>query len=870
MDVSAGTRLGPYEILSPLGAGGMGEVWRARDPRIGREVAVKLLPESVISSPDRLRRFEQEARAAGSLNHPNLVTIHELGVHDGVPYIAMELLEGETLRDRLEANGARLPIRKAVELSIQIAGGLAAAHEKGIIHRDLKPENIFITRDGRVKILDFGLAKLQVSKEAASSGSGTAALTAARGTAPGTVMGTAGYMSPEQVRGQEVDHRTDIFAFGSILYEMLSGHRAFEGSSAVETMSAILKEDPPELAAGETRVSPSVERVVRRCLEKNPSERFDSAHDVAFALDAVTTASSSNAAQAIVAAPPRYLRNAMFGAIALLLAAAGFVAARLINPAPAPVEISFTQLTFQGLSDQPAIAPDGKSFAYVSRTAGEDDIYIQRIGGTNAIDLTKNSGVDNGEPAFSPDGQQIAFRSERDAGGIFVMGATGESVRRISDFGFNPAWSPDGKSIVCASEKINDPNSRFTLARLSVLDLATGQARQITTGADAVQPSWSPHGQRIAFWSVIKGRRVISTVPAEGGDPTAVIDDGMMNWNPVWSPDGRYLYFLSDRGGSMNVRRVAIDEKTGRLRGRPQGVTASPRWVGSLSMAQDGTMAVVTRSADRTIRAIPFDPVNLRFTGPPAGAGSGSRSVLLFDLSPDGKWIAFGTLGAQESIFVARIDGSELRQLTNDGFKNRGPRWSPDGKRLAFFSNRGGDYDIWTIDADGSGLQQMTFGPHLIVPVWTPDGRHMVGFDISRNRCGFLDAAPRSPIQWLPELSAYDFFPTAFSSDGRRLLASMRGKGSGSLLYDFDSRRYEILSQTAGRPMWLNDHAVLMSDEKDLYCYDLRTRKTAKIGPMPLEPLSPVTEISPDRKTIYYDSAASDVEVWMLKVAEAK
>ncbi|HTR02571.1 MAG TPA: serine/threonine-protein kinase, partial [Thermoanaerobaculia bacterium] len=278
MSLPVGTKLGPYEIVAPLGAGGMGEVYRAKDPRLGRDVAIKVLPASFSSDPDRLKRFEQEARAAGVLNHPNVTAVHDLGTHDGAPYVVQELLEGETLRAEL-ASGRFSP-RRAIECAVQIAQGLAAAHEKGIVHRDLKPENVFVTKDGRVKILDFGLAKLT---EAATSSNATNLPTA---TEPGVVMGTIGYMSPEQVKGKPADARSDIFALGAILYEMLSGQRAFRGDSAGETMAAILKEDPPDLSVTNQNVSPGLERIVRHCLEKNPERRFQSASDIAFDLEA--------------------------------------------------------------------------------------------------------------------------------------------------------------------------------------------------------------------------------------------------------------------------------------------------------------------------------------------------------------------------------------------------------------------------------------------------------------------------------------------------------------------------------------------------------------------------------------------------------
>src|SRR6202162_483383 len=291
MSLSARSRLGPYEIVSPLGAGGMGEVYRARDPRLGREVAIKVLPDSFSRDADRLRRFEQEARAAGVLNHPNITAVYDIGTHEGTTYVVSELLEGETLRGRLA--GGPLPSRKAIDYALQVAHGLAAAHEKGIVHRDLKPENLFVTNDGRGKILEFALANLVRPED---PGAQTGLPTATAGTEPGVVMGTIGYMSPEQIRGRPADVRSDIFSFGAIFYEMLAGQRAFSGASAADTMSAILAKDPPDLSATNQALSPGLDRIVRHCLEKNAEERFHSAHDVAFDLEALSGLSSPSAA----------------------------------------------------------------------------------------------------------------------------------------------------------------------------------------------------------------------------------------------------------------------------------------------------------------------------------------------------------------------------------------------------------------------------------------------------------------------------------------------------------------------------------------------------------------------------------------------
>jgi len=357
MALTSGTKLGPYEIVSPLGAGGMGEVYRSRDPRLKREVAIKVLPQALSLDADRMRRFEQEALATAALNHPNILAVFDIGTSEGSPYVVSELLEGETLRERLRSGS--IAVRKALDYALQVAQGLAAAHEKGIIHRDLKPENLFVTKDGRVKILDFGLAKLTQ----AEAGTDTSLPTATHGTEAGVVMGTAGYMSPEQVRGVALDPRSDIFSFGAILYEMLAGKRAFHGETDADTMSAILKEDPPDLNETNRNISPALERVVQHCLEKNPEQRFHSARDVAFDLETLSNQSSTGSRLRVVTDQRRSYWKQAAGALVILLALAGiYYAARNNAPVSTP---HFHQLTFQRGSIYGAkFAPDGQSIVY--------------------------------------------------------------------------------------------------------------------------------------------------------------------------------------------------------------------------------------------------------------------------------------------------------------------------------------------------------------------------------------------------------------------------------------------------------------------------------------------------------------------------
>ncbi len=416
MTIAAGTKIGRYEIRSQLGAGGMGEVYLARDPKINRDVAIKVLPAAFSSDSERLRRFEQEVQATGKLNHPNILAVHDVETHDGAPYVVYELLEGETLRERL--SGGALTARKTVDHALQIAHGLAAAHDKGIIHRDLKPENIFITNDGRVKILDFGLAKL--TEQIQNPEAQTDVLTRRVNTDPGAVMGTVGYMSPEQVRGQRVDHRSDLFSLGVIVYEMLSGKRAFRGGSAIETLNAILKEDPPDLSESNSQINPALERVVMHCLEKRAEQRFQSATDVAFALEALSASTAiSSGTMATQELPPARskMREWMpwaVAAAALLLAALAFVLPYFRG---APVEPPATSTRFfiyppekTSFGGSFAISPDGRRVVFPVSSEGKvllwmralDSLVAQPLAGTEEASF----------PFWSPDSRFVGSPQE--------------------------------------------------------------------------------------------------------------------------------------------------------------------------------------------------------------------------------------------------------------------------------------------------------------------------------------------------------------------------------------------------------------------------------------------------------------------------
>jgi eukaryotic-like serine/threonine-protein kinase len=907
MIIAKGATLGPYEILSQLGAGGMGEVWRARDKRIGRDVAVKVLPDSFTQGDERVWRFEQEARAAGSLNHPGLVTIFDVGTTGSSPYIVMELLEGQTLRDAIgdAVPGMPLPLRKVIDYGAQIAAALAVAHEKGIIHRDLKPENLFVTADGRVKILDFGLAKL--AEDASTAGS--ARRTARHLTSAGIAVGTPGYMSPEQVRAQPLDHRTDIFSLGSVLYEMISGSPAFDCFSAVETMHAVLNTEPRDLSALTPNVPPALDAIVRHCLEKNPRDRFQSARDLAFQLRMLpefgNTMTGGQKAQ--LEEPKRWWssRAAIGGGIALLLAlamtAGGFAFKRFGgNGGAIGEQRTFKQLTFaDGLEMLPTLAPDGKTFAYVSSEAGNRDIYVQRVDARTATKLTTDCAEDDSEPAFSRDGSQIAYRSECQGGGIFVMGATGESPRRLTDFGHNPSWSPDGTRLVVATAAVElSPHIRPTISELWIIDARTGAKKPLVQAgaggpdfgreSDAVQPSWSPNGHRIAFWGLSTwfAQRDIWTIDPDAPEPkktvVRVTADPATHWNPAWSPDGKYLYYGTDADGSLNLWRMAIDEESGVPSGDPEPLALPASTSGNFAFSQHGELAYVAVTRAHRLLALPFDG-NTGTTGPPRVLLGGTQEILTFYPSPDDRTIAYTTGGGgQEDLFVADVETKRVRQLTNDAAKDRAAVWSRDGKTLYFYSNRESAYHVWSINTDGSGLARVTTpadlarvgGRDLYSPNVSPDGRRLAVQTDRSSAFVHLDRPLDRRLEALP----LNVTSPKWSYDGRYLAGIDESRGAGArrgvVVYSIADRRAETIAPTGAAPQWLGDtHKLVYYEKQRINIFDLDQRKltAAPFTPVPaldvdIAAASPI--LSRDGATLYVRQTIEQGDIWLVRFAE--
>ena len=864
----SGRTISHFRIGEPLGSGGMGVVYAAEDIRLGRLVALKFLAPELIRDPEAKTRFLTEARAASALDHTNLCTIHEIGEsEDGLLFLAMPRYDGESLEHRI-ARGP-LPVEEAVDIVVQAARGLAKAHEHGIIHRDVKPGNLFVTRDGVVKILDFGIAKLAGEVGPTQTGSS---------------LGTPSYMAPEQMRGEAVSPRADVWSLGVVFYEMLAGRRPFVGGAGAAVVHAVLHEDPEPLARLRPDVPAELDRVLSRMLAKDlehrPADAEEALADLRCALGLPATGSDS-VSPATPRRPQRRLAWAAVGAVALVVCiAAGLVVWRRGGVAPTSLPDQIVQLTdFQGSEMFPSLSPDGTFFVYTKVIDGTADLFLQRVAGGRPINLTADSPANNYQPAFSPDGQQIAFRSGRDGGGIFLMGATGESVRRLTDFGFNPAWSPDGREIIVATEGAYDPRSRYSLSQIFRIDIATG-AKQSLAVQDGVQPTWSPHGLRIAYWGVAQpgNRRVIWTIPADGGSPVTVVDDSFYNWSPAWSPDGRFLYFASNRGGSMNLWRIAVDERSGRVLSTPQPITTSSEWSALPSLSRDGRRLIYAVESSRSfVELVPFDPEAGQVAGPPSLVYQGARGILSCDVSPDGAWLVLWASSPAEDLLLIRPDGSDLRQLTNDPQRDRTPYWSPDGSRILFSSNRSGKYEIWTIRPDGSGLTQVTHVPDqaVFLPFWAPDGRR-IGFTGSRGSI-LLDLLPPYSQRFvLPSVeSGLSFEGTAWSKDGRFLAGAMkRPDGStrpgGIVLWSLVDNSIRRLTQEGYEPLFFRGGTRILFRELDaIRLVDMASGEIRTV--LPPSPDSPFLRagFGPEDRSLCTVRATDEGDIWSLSLGEA-
>jgi Tol biopolymer transport system component len=742
MRLHAGARLGPYEIVSAIGAGGMGEVYRARDPRLGRDVAIKVLPTAFSADAGRLQRFEQEARAAAALNHPNILAVYDIGTDAGAPFIVSELLEGDTLRDRV--NGGPATVRKSIEHALQIARGLAAAHDKGIVHRDLKPENVFVTRDNRVKILDFGLAKLAQDQPAYSSGSALATMPSP--TQPGVVLGTVGYMAPEQVRGLSVDHRADLFALGAILYELLSGRRAFSRDTAPETMTAILNAEPAELGSAADAIPPALVRIVNRCLEKSPSERFQSASDLAFALEALSTSSSGSTAAA--APVPQRRRPAGWigwAAAVLVVAALAPVVYQHLRERPAsprPMRFQISPMVEYAGPGNFGLSPDGRHLAFVG--IGSDGIVRLWIRAMDSLEVRPLLGTESVGPAPPP-----------------------------------PFWSPDGRFVAWDAG-----------GRLKKLDVSGGLPQtlcDLPIGSVAVGGSWNRSGD-IIFGNFGGLLRVRET----GGAPSEItaLDSSRkeeFHLLPTFLPDGRHFVYLRVSPTSPELSGTYI----GTLDAKPEAQSAErlmPYAVGlTYAAAADSGPGQLLFLREGTLMTQPFDAKRLALAGEPVPVAErvGSfRDGGFFSASANDVLVYRSADTDFQISWFDRQGAVSSRVSEPGGF--RGVALSPDGARAVASRTDPQDAakaDLWLFDlARVAGVSRLTSGGSIVeFPVWSPDGKQ-IAFTFSNSQLRQKLASPEGDEkELLRSASAGLVRANSWSPDGHFLLYEEPGSNNGSV-----------------------------------------------------------------------------------------
>ena len=871
--VFIGKQFGVFRIEKQIGSGGMGEVYLADDPRLGRKVALKFLPLEFLAHPERVKRFELESRAAALVNHPHIVTIHDVGVSEGISYIATEFVEGMTARELIDSG---VDIEQAIEIVSQVCDALAAAHRAGIVHRDIKPENIMVRPDGYVKVLDFGLAKLNAPR-------GETASHLSRNTVEGAMIGTPAYMSPEQIGGEKVDHRTDLWSIGVVLYQLITGQSPFKRSDRQETFRAVLSESPPLPSASRDGVTAELDNIVVTALEKDPDRRYQTADQLSSALRTIQRQFDLPAPgmihEASVNTSGRWVLLIGFLSIVILVSASVIWFYWLSQPSDKNSAADWTaaskiQLTDRaGIEMLPTLAPDGKSFVFTARSdRGDLDLFSQRIGDKAARNITENSAADDTQPSFSPDGERIAFRSERQPAGIYVASSTGENARRVADVGYHPAWSPDGKEILVSTGRQDLPTARnSTSSEVWRIDLETG-ARRLVVGSDAMQPTWSPDGKFIAYWfyppSV--GRCDIGIVPMDGGEPTIITKDGTKNWNPVWSPDGRYLYFASDRGGTMSFWRAEIAD--GRIAADPVPVVTPAKYSCHLSFSRDGKrMAFVSMENRSNIQTVGFDPESEKTIGEPTWVTQGDREVIRPELSPDGTQFVYQlSRRTQDDIVIIDRNGAPVRDLTDDAAFDRYPHWSPDGRRIAFVSDRSGVYEVWTINADGTDLKQVTFTGKsgTSFPIWSPDGQRLLFRATPRNYIVDLNKDwDEQKLDVLPDLDPLDkqrFVAWGWSSDGKSLVGTISGAPMSVGYYSIAEGRYARLGPTSEFPVWLPDaKRFIYAHDGRLLIANIESNTSHEVA-MPISGEIQSIGVSNDGKLIYFSMASSESDVWLL------
>jgi eukaryotic-like serine/threonine-protein kinase len=906
-EFKSGHTIAHYQIRSVLGEGGMGKVYLAQDTKLDRKVALKILPLELAANQESMRRFTQEAKTAAALHHPNIAQIFEIGEHDNTRYIAMEFVAGDTLRTLLSRR--RIELKRGLEWSAQVAGGLSAAHTQGVIHRDIKPENLVVTPEGQVKILDFGLAKLMGKQDGASGASDLTTRYMHSGnqanTMPGVIVGTVSYMSPEQALGEKVDQRTDIFSLGVVLYEIVTSERPFKGKSTIDTLHAILNQEPARATQLNPHLPAELEDILGKALAKEPSERYQHAGDFEIDLRRLKRGIESNTLSSTERTAVRQRHAATFHlkwvVLLLALVAASVFAGWWLGRSgvtqsgvPTLANVALTPLTADpGYEGEPTFSPDGQTIAYVSDRSGNFEIFLKQIAGGPDLNLTNNA-ADDVQPAFSPDGKQIAFVSTRSSssnllypgvdysllgGDIWVMPALGGSARRIAESGNFPSWSPDGSTIIYTR------GTSWFQPKMRRVSAQGGEPQDIPitfAAGEPPQPFWLyPSYSSDKRWIAFEAGTYIFVVNAEGGEAKRIVKGK----RPVWSADSQaIIYSNTESGKNLSLWRVPFSFTEGVVSGSAEPLTVGRGRDIQSAVSRDGKMiAYAAQDLAFNAEILPFDAEQGRQTGPSQPVTSGSNSIYFLNFSPDGHSIVFENhLG--QSAHIWRLDiGSPPVQLTADAkFNDSAPRWSPDGQTIIFIRRSADESQspqqvgasLWLMSADGAN-------PHLLIenatnPMWLPDGQAILYGAVveGRNQLFLLDLTAKTSRRLTNDVGTVPI--GAFSPDGKWLVHQSNASGNIDLralpLADGESRFVVATSHQDYHPFvspsgkWL----YFQLDHKNIYrvpgpAQDWRKAEPEKItnflesGLFLEDP-----QISRDGRQLLYSRGRITGDIWIL------